>query len=265
MIPGAMKRGFEEVLDFFFWGLEVFSRRDCGLILAGLRLTDSEKRANDLLLRMERRRLVQRQPQQNHVHFAITPEGAKRVSVLDPATHWNAHWDGNWHVFTYDLPEKRRRERVVLWRALRAQRFGLLQRSVWVWPLPVEGILHGIVSAAGVPKCFCGFTSERLFLCRAEEIVNSAWNFDQIEKSHSRYLTAFDDYMVAIIQACDLKQVASAARMEKEEHQRAFLLDPMLPKKLWPDGYLGLKVHECHIRFRTALQHRVRELAQDVL
>src|SRR5687767_14122207 len=137
-----MKRGLVEVLEFFFWGLEVFSRRDLGLILAGLRLTESEWRTNQLLLTLERRRLVERrQNSAGEARFAITPEGVKQATVLDPERHWSTPWDLKWRVFLYDVPENRRRERILLWRALRALNLGLLQRSVWVWPHNVEDLL----------------------------------------------------------------------------------------------------------------------------
>jgi hypothetical protein len=71
----AMAIRYEELLEFFLWGLEVFSRRDCGLILAGLRVCDSDRRANQLLSRLERQRLIERQQRGQHARFRITETG----------------------------------------------------------------------------------------------------------------------------------------------------------------------------------------------
>jgi hypothetical protein len=45
----SLRASLAELLDLFSWGIEVFSRRDCLLILTGLRSYESEQRGNELL------------------------------------------------------------------------------------------------------------------------------------------------------------------------------------------------------------------------
>ncbi len=256
-----MRIPYEEVLDFFCWGLETFSRRDCGLILAGVRMTDSEWRANQLLARLERQRLIERRGRGTDARFAITLTGRKRVATLEPSRAWNKPWDGKWRVFSYDLPETRRKDRKLLWHELHARKFGLLQRSVWVWPHDVEAMLLEMVEAHGIPECFCGFESGRLFLCNDREVVNSAWDFEEIGRRHQVYLKRLVADPAALDAARDLSGVARVARAEREAYAHAFSFDPLLPRSLWPSGYRGARVEEAHQKFRAALCRRLHELA----
>ena len=81
----GMRIDYAAVLDFFLWGLETFSRRDCGLILAGLRVCDSERRASQLLERLERRQLIEHSGKGAQAQFTITAAGVKRAAVSDPS------------------------------------------------------------------------------------------------------------------------------------------------------------------------------------
>ncbi len=255
-----MKIDYGEVLEFFLYGLEVFSRRDCGLILAGYRVCDSERRANQILQRLERQRLVERQGRGRKAKFRITADGVKRVAVSEPARQWNRVWDGKWHVFGYDLPESRRTDRILLWRALRAHNLGWLQRSMWVWPHEVESLLRGIIQEEGIPECFAGFESDRPFLCTSPEIVVSAWDFEEIGQRHKAYLGHGVATPASLKSARDLKGLAHVARVERQVYQYAFSIDPLLPKGLWPRGYAGIAVEERHHQFRAVLQRRIYEL-----
>ena len=133
-----MRTEVELVLAYMFMGLEALTRRDCGLILAGVHSCDSARLVERLLDKLEREQLVARSGGDDG-RFTITETGKRRSAGLDPAEAWNRPWDGHWRVFCYDLPETRRRERLLLWRMLRAERLGLLQRSLWICNRGVSG------------------------------------------------------------------------------------------------------------------------------
>ena len=258
----VVRANLAELLDLFSWGLEVFCRRDCRLILMGFRNFESPQRAAQLLYRLERRQWVRREGRGEEARFSVTTEGAKQRTILDPAAQWMTAWDGKWRLFTYDLPERRRTERVLLWRALHARKLGLLQRSVWVWPHAVDGMLQHILRATGIPECFCGFTSERLFLSTDEELVAACWDFAKINQCHQDYVESAPGFLESLKAARDLQQVARVAAVEGQTYHEAFTLDPLLPQTLWPREYQGPVVEQRHTRFRTEVCRRVQELAE---
>ena len=259
-----MKINLAEVVDFLFCGLEMMSRRDCGLILAGLRVSDSQRRANQLLRRLERRGFLQRSGRGGQAHFTITAAAMKKRPRLQPVQQWNSVWDGKWRCLTYDLPERRRKDRTLLWRELHRNNFGLLQRSVWVWPHDTQSILEQIIKSGGIPKCFCGFVVERLFLCTNEEIVNAAWDFDKIKEHHRLYLRKASGFTKSLAQGRDLEGLAKLARSEREAYEDAFFGDPLLPRALWPGKYLGPEVEARHLKFRGDLQQQAQRMTRKV-
>jgi len=255
-----MKTEYELALEVFFWGLETFSRRDCGLLLAGYRETSSSRRIGFLLERLQRERLLARQGRGRAAQFTITAAGKQRVAPLSPAREWSRSWDGKWRVFSFDLPLSRRKDRLALWRALRDHKLGLLQRSVWIWPHEVEPVLRQIVDARNIPECFCGFEANRLFLCDTTEVVATAWDFEEIGRRHTTYLRNLVATPHAAQTATDLSTLARLARQEREAYRYAFSLDPLLPRELWPAAYHGAAVEGRHDQFHAALGQRLREL-----
>jgi len=255
-----MKLEYEIALEFFLWGVEVFSRRDCGLILAGFRHTTSERHLEQLLERWRRQQLVTRHGRGRNAEFTITDRGRERVGVFNPHRPWSAPWDGKWRVFSFDLPSDRRKDRTRLWRALHNAKLGCLQHSVWVWPHDVETLLRETIQAQGIPECFCGFEANRLFLCNNAEVVVTAWNFEEITHRHDTYLHHQVATPASLNRARDLTELAHVARIERDAYQYAFSLDPMLPRILWPEHYTGVLVEERHQHFRATLQRRLQEL-----
>jgi phenylacetic acid degradation operon negative regulatory protein len=255
-----MRTEFELALEFFFWGLEVFSCRDCGLILAGYRVTQGERRIDQLLDRLKREKLLAQSGRGSSAQFTITDRGRQRVRVPSPAQHWNRPWDRQWRAFLFDIPSNRRKDRIVLWRALRDARFGLLQRSVWVWPHEVETTLREVVEARGIPECFCGFEVSRLLFCDNAQVVETAWDFEAIGKAHAGYCNHPVANQSALNRARDAGELARVARAERDAYHYAFALDPLLPQALWPKDYQGARLQECHQTFMARLRTRLREL-----
>ncbi|MBM3859592.1 MAG: hypothetical protein FJ395_08080 [Verrucomicrobia bacterium] len=255
-----MRLECEIALEFFFWGLEVFSRRDCGLILAGFRDTPGGRNLDQLLDRWRQQQLVSRHGRGRNAHFTITERGRARVRVFDPNRHWTKPWDGKWRVFSFDLPTDRRKDRTRLWRALHNAKLGCLQYSVWVWPHEVEPLLRETIQAQGIPECFCGFEASRLFLCDDAEVVVTAWDFKEIGRRHTTYLRHLVANPSSVKRARDLTELARLARIEREAYQYAFSLDPLLPRELWPRSYSGADVEERHQTFRAMLRRRLLDL-----
>jgi DNA-binding transcriptional regulator PaaX len=213
-----------------------------------------------LLQRLKEQRLLEQQGCGQSARFTITADGIKRAAIADPAQQWNRPWDGKWRVFGYDLPLPRRRDRQVLWRALRTRKLGLLQQSLWIWPHDVTAVLMEIVEAQGIPECFCGFESGRLFLCRDDELVTSAWEWKEITRRHQTYLKHTVATVDSVNATTNLTALARIARIEGEAYQYAFWLDPLLPCVLWPKDYRGAIVEQRHQAFRAAVRRRLTDL-----
>jgi DNA-binding transcriptional regulator PaaX len=250
----------ELLLEFFLFGVELLTRQDCALILLGARETRGSRRLDTFLERLRQQQLLERSGHGKTAKFTITDTGRQRLHPLDPSQNWNRTWDGKWRVFTFDMPSNRRKERMLLWRALCAHRFGLLQRSVWIWPHETESILKNIVDATGIPECFCGLEASRVFLCDDAEIVASSWDFEEIIRRHRAYLEHVVATPAKAKHSPDLADLARLVRIERAAYRYAWSLDPLLPRVLWPNSYRGPALLERHEQFRAAVGRRLREL-----
>lgn len=258
-----MKVDYAEVLSFLFEMGEVFSRRDCGLILAGFRPLPSERARYQFARRLERQKWIEPVGPEPDGRYRITAATVRRLPVLRPEESWGRAWDGKWRIVSYDLPESRRRERQLLWRALRARKLGLLQRSVWIWPHPVEPVLESVLESTGVPECFVGFEAKRLFLCTVAEVVTTAWDWKEIARRQRVYLEQTDLRDGSLRQCQDVAALVRQARVESSAFQSAFSLDPLLPRALWPEDYLGPEVERRHEAWRTVARRRWSELSRE--
>jgi phenylacetic acid degradation operon negative regulatory protein len=258
---GRVQVDYRELLDVFLWGLDKLTRPTLSNLLAGYEEFAQRPEHRELLQRLERQRLLHRQGRGAGAVFTITETGRQRLAAPSPQRAWQQPWDGGWRAITFDVPESRRKDRKVLWRALRAHRLGLLQRSVWVWPHPLEPVIRRIIKAEGVPECFCGLEIRGLFLCTNEEVVASSWNWEEIGRRHQSYLNHPHLSVADLKSAADLARLTRLARQERAAYEFAFSFDPFLPQQLWPRAYRGAAVEERHREFRHTLTKRLSTLA----
>lgn len=175
--------------------------------------------------------------------YRLTEQG--RLHALggrDPDYEWSRPWDGRWRLVLFDIGEEQAVQRDRLRRYLRSRGFGYLQHSVWTSPHPLKEaseVLNGL-----------SVDVESLILLEAkpaagesdQEIVRGAWDFPAINKRYKEHL--------AVLSACPGKMVTSSAearnlrdwaRRERAAWLHAVTADPLLPRELWPSGYLGLR------------------------
>jgi len=252
-----MKLGWEIALLSVLDMLETFSRNDAGLVLAGVRQTNTGRELDRLLERWRSQQVVTQTGRGRDARFRIRDSMHSRMREADPAAKWERRWDGKWRVFSFDLPGGRPKGRMGLWRHLRAARFGCLQRSVWIWPHDTEEALRRMVEARGIPECFCGFEVSRLFLCETTEIVASAWDWKGINHDHDTYIRQATNRLRTAPTTSGLGSLARMTAVEKDAYAQAFRLDPLLPRDLWPDAYRGSAARDLHLKVAACLRDRI--------
>lgn len=176
--------------------------------------------------------------------YRLTERG--RLHVLggrDPEREWNRKWDGRWRMVLFDIDEEHSTRRDKLRRYLRARGFGYLQHSVWVSPHPLEPESDALKGAS--------IDVESLILLEArpvagesdDQIVRGAWDFLEINRRYTAVLRVLDarpkEPLAGPGAAQRLKEWASR---ERAAWLRAVTTDPLLPRKIWPSGYLGERV-----------------------
>jgi phenylacetic acid degradation operon negative regulatory protein len=239
-----MKSKTLELLYFILWSAD-------RLVRPGVRnLTDSYESwayRNGLLQELaflEKQQLLERvSGDLDDRLYRLTPQG--RLAALggrDPEALWSRRWDGYWRLVIFDVPIARNTHRQRLRRYLRERGYGFLQKSVWITPDPIQE----------EKELFAGARTDvsSLFLiegkpCAGEsnsQIVAAAWDFERINGAYSKYLEIVANHPhVSLNDILSAKALHQWATHEREAWLSAVSADPLLPKKLLPQGYLGLE------------------------
>jgi phenylacetic acid degradation operon negative regulatory protein len=251
-----------EILEVFFWGFNKLSRPTFCNLLAGYPELSKAERITRMTQRLEALGLLKREGRGRSASFSITNQGLRTRRWFDPSGAWDKPWDGAWRMLMFDVPEVRRRDRRRLRKALRDRKFGLLQRSIWIWPHDLKPILQEVIEAEGVPECFCGCSTQELFLCSHADIVTKAWDFREIERRHRAYERHPSLSGVVLKKTTTGSSLVALARSEYHAYQHAFSIDPLLPRVLWPRSYRGLVVLRLHEQFRRDLARRLAQITR---
>lgn len=86
------------------------------------------------LRRLEQAGYLERIERGDKVLYRLTDGGRRRVNRY---VFSKKKWDGKWRMVVFDIPEKRRRARVVLRERLLELGFRQFQESVWIGPFDV--------------------------------------------------------------------------------------------------------------------------------
>jgi phenylacetic acid degradation operon negative regulatory protein len=215
-------------------------------------------------------RHIRRLEAQGYVETSRDPSGGCRLHRLteagrlaalggrDPEAAWSGKWDRKWRLFLFDIPETERSKRRRLTRTLAAAGCGCLQGSVWI--APRVGAALESLAAGDDSEC------SQLMMLLADSkgkgvdarMVTAAWDFDAINERYRNALEvlgrfashAVPENRAAIEQWMNEDQVAWKA---------AFALDPLLPRELLPEGYLGRQAWE----LRKTILARATKLLQE--
>jgi phenylacetic acid degradation operon negative regulatory protein len=245
----------EELLHLLLWSADLLSHPTFR------NLTDSYEAwayRNGLLRQiatLEKHQLVERHPASAKDRlYRLTERG--RLQALggrDPQAQWSRDWDGRWRLVLFDVPLGQDAHRERLRRYLRDNGFGCLQKSVWITPNTMHGERE--VLAGGEVNV------ESLLLLEARpcagetdaEIVAAAWDFERLNARYARHLQVLDGRPAAPLRDARAAQALQRwAAEEREAWLAAVTVDPLLPERLLPPGYLGCQ----------AWRRRVEELGR---
>ncbi|MGO8836016.1 MAG: hypothetical protein ACLQAH_08205 [Limisphaerales bacterium] len=173
--------------------------------------------------------------------YRLTRQG--RLHALggrDPQIQWSRKWDGRWRLVLFDVPTTQNSYRDRLRRYLRDKGFGCLQNSVWITPDSLEEERQILVDGK--------VNVESLLLLEARpcagesdvEIVAGAWDFERINRCYTRHLKVLGDRPTGGLGSeMAAKTLLRWAAAEREAWLAAAKIDPLLPERILPDGYMG--------------------------
>lgn len=175
-----------------------------------------------------------------HAWPEITKAGKHRLASLLPQYDEKRVWDGRMHLVTYDIPEKRRKDRAIFREYLKRIGCGRLQDSVWMTPYnPIDTIrsfidereLGGTIIISDLGKD--GSIGED----NLQELIVRIYGLDKVNMRYEEWL--------------DLANGEAVSHLQVIQYLSILHDDPQLPFQLLPDFWKGSQAYK---RVRDHLQ-----------
>lgn len=175
--------------------------------------------------------------------LAITAEGRVN-SVSLQGCLWPEEWDGFWTLVFFDIRETSRRIRDLLRDLLKRLKFGMFQRSVWVFPGNFVAKLRKLMAQEGLQNYVLVISSKDLGVKNQKALAERIWHVSSLNKKYKR--------LVGEIQAvAGFPEEKQGAEVKRLKERLLVLLDrdPMLPLALLPDDWAGRKAVRAILAF----------------
>lgn len=179
------------------------------------------------------RQLIRRSPK-GLDYWQITREGRQRLESVVPQYRQRRTWDGKIYLVTYDIPEKKRRDRDILRRYLRQIDCGMLQISVWLTPYNPTGILKDFIKENDLSGAVIVSDTGKDGSIGDEDLddlINRVYGLDELNGRYEEFIF-----------------VVKEGKLDKAQIAFRFLNiladDPQLPFELLPYNWQGKKAYK---------------------
>lgn len=191
--------------------------------------------------RLEDEQMLQTQGNSLDQVVRLTKKGHELISgTRDPEKEWAKKWDGVWRMVLFDIPETKRALRKELRKLLRANHFGCFQQSVWISPHAMNTISKIVRKTNAGLSNFTLMESRLVAGEKNSALVEVTWDFTKINQHYDTYIQHIKNCQKGDLCPSTDRMIAT----EKKLWEKALKQDPLLPKKLNPQGYLGKKAYQ---------------------
>ncbi|MDO8515479.1 MAG: PaaX family transcriptional regulator C-terminal domain-containing protein [bacterium] len=168
------------------------------------------------------------------IYLRLTTRGKNKIIRDFPLLFLaNKKWDGKWRVVIYDIAEVSKNIRENLRRKLHELGFGMIQESVWISPHDITADFTEYLESKKLTEMVYMFEARKLVAGDEKELAQKVWSLDDM---NAQYLKL---YARAIHGG---RHIQSVDKKIRSEYLEILMRDPLLPKELLPDDWMGEKV-----------------------
>ena len=239
-----MKPKTKEFLYLLLWACDMATRPTFRNLTDSFEAWAYRNGFHRQLATLERQQLLETKQEScgERLHRLTETGRSLALGSRDPLARWKRRWDGKWRMVLFDVPQSKASDRARLRHSLADRGFGYLQNSVWITPDRLTGEREAL--GAGPVDV------ESLILLEARpcagesnaEIVTGAWDFDAINQQYERHAQVLERLpQQPIVGEVEARQLHRWFRDERLAWSAALNFDPLLPERLHPADYLGVK------------------------
>lgn len=259
-LPVVVRRASEHALDLIGGIGEILATRGRSLTWNHTLREDTPTAHYSAVARLRKAGVIAERAKQGRSPVLVVTEAGESELPWGARPHrrWERRWNGIWYVLAYDVPEADRRYREALRRFLTRLHMGCLQRSLWVTPFDIRPEYDDLVHGAGVDAFSFLLEATTVLGRSSQDIVLQAWDFNRLEQVHRLYIEVFRENLSGLQQEQPAPADLMALAVEEgAAYRSAMAEDPLLPRSLWPSGYMGPEVYDLHQRCVSEIADRL--------
>lgn len=212
------------------------------------KIKKSEPAVRATLFRLKNKNLIKDLQKGRETLFSLADSGKEFISgYMNRISMAEKTWDGKWLLFSFNIPEKKRRLRNILRNELIFHGFGRLHANLWISPHDLREECNKIIDRLNVKDCTAMFITDYVG-DDPKTLAYRVWNLDRLlktyEKASEKYSNQYEEFKKS--KSSDSSQGALEALVRllklKEEVIELGLKDPHLPKELLPDNWVGFRL-----------------------
>jgi len=197
-------------------------------------------------------------------HSLLT-EGAQRIFQRK-----QSHWDGNWNIVTYSIPERMREARDRLRLELGWMGYGALGEATWISPYDRTREVKNLLQRFNIEEYVHIFSAQHQGSTDPKIIVARCWDLGKIHQKYADFLTEYRPKLEG-----HLKRLQTGETIEPSEcfverfkliHEfRKFpFFDPDLPQELLPENWLRPQAAALFDEYHDSLTEKANEYFDSV-
>lgn len=175
------------------------------------------------------------------IELAYAAFGYRIDAELEP-------WDHNWHLISFEIPERRRGARDALRNVFREIQLAPVHGGLYIHPFDSSGIVFALADALGVREHLARFSTESITIATYsddQEVAKQVWPITALAERYRTLEKQFNTIAdgATTIDGNELAALMLKASLQIEDTLR---LDPLLPNELLPDPWPGTAARQAY-------------------
>jgi phenylacetic acid degradation operon negative regulatory protein len=232
----------------------------------------SEQAIRSAVSRMCRSGLLKAKRTNNKSYYSLTSEGhslltegAQRIFQRK-----KPHWDGNWNIVTYSIPESMRQTRDTLRLELGWMGYGALGEATWISPYDRTREVNNLLQKLNIEEYVHVFSARHQGGTDPKRIVSRCWDLGKIHQKYAEFLTEYRPKLERHLKRLQAGETIEPSECFVErfklihEFRKLPFCDPDLPQELLPENWLRPQAAALFDEYHNSLTEKANEYFDSV-
>jgi phenylacetic acid degradation operon negative regulatory protein len=206
----------------------------------------SEQAVRSAVSRMCRSGLLKAKRGRRKSYYSLTSEGRSLLTegALRIFQRKESHWDGNWNIVSYSIPETMRQARDRLRLELGWLGYGPLSEATWISPHDLTREVKSLLQKFKIEDYVNVFSAQHQGDTDPKKIVARCWDLGKIHQKYTDFLSEYRPKLAAHRKRLEAGETIEpsecfVARFNLiHEYRKLPFFDPDLPLELLPGNWL---------------------------